>query len=61
MQALKDWVFSKGAVEDTARLSMVKACAMLQEGDVAQATQHTESAVSQTLQRYALLDSQNYG
>ena len=54
-QILKDWVFNKGAVEDTARLSMVKAYAMLQDGDVAQATQHTDNAVNQTLQRYESL------
>ena len=51
LQILKDWVFNKGAVEDTARLSMVKAYAMLQDGDVAQATHHTDNAVNQTLQR----------
>lgn len=50
-QVLKDWVFNKGAVDDTARLSMVKAYAMLQEGDVGQATLHTDNAVNQTLQR----------
>ena len=54
---LKDWVFNKGAVEDTAKLSMVKAYALLQDGDVAQASHHTDTAMSQTLHRYQnLLD-----
>ena len=36
---------------------MVKAYALLQDGDVAQASHHTDTAMSQTLHRYQnLLD-----
>ena len=50
-QGLKEWVLPKGAVEDTPRVSMVKAFVLLQDGDVAQANLHTETAINQTLHR----------
>ena len=51
-QGLKDWVLPKGAVEDTPRVSMVKACVLLQDADVTQANLHTENAITQTLHRW---------
>lgn len=50
-QGLKDWVLPKGAVEDTPRVSMVKAYVLLQDADVTQANLHTENAITQTLHR----------
>lgn len=50
-QGLKDWVLPKGAVEDTPRVSMVKAFVLLQDADVTQANLHTENAITQTLHR----------
>lgn len=54
-QGLKDWVLPKGAVEDTPRVSMVKAFVLLQDADVTQANLHTENAITQTLHRWGLL------
>ena len=51
-QGLKDWVLPKGAVEDTPRVSMVKAYVLLQDADVTQANLHTENAITQTLHRW---------
>ncbi len=50
-QDLKEWVLPKGAVEDTPRVSMVKAFVLLQDGDVTSANLHTENAITQTLHR----------
>lgn len=50
-QGLKEWVLPKGAVEDTPRVSMVKAFVLLQDGDVTSANLHTENAITQTLHR----------
>ena len=51
-QGLKDWVLPKGAVEDSPRVSMIKAFVLLQDGDVTQANMHTENAITQTLHRW---------
>ncbi|KAL0051806.1 hypothetical protein WJX82_002492 [Trebouxia sp. C0006] len=51
-QGLKEWVLPKGAVEDTPRVSMVKAFVLLQDGDVTSANLHTENAITQTLHRW---------
>ena len=54
-QGLKEWALPMGAVEDTARVSMVKAYVLLQDADVASATRNTENAINQTLFRQAQL------